>query len=207
MTMQGAKPPNSCSRVGAVYIYTNQPASTRHSNKSKQILKIVLKMITQWFKNLFKKHQPHESKTIDKSYPKYSKSWNIGSYFGSICLPLSDSSVSFWRPGFRNLCGAPLVPILISSGAPLVRLSSLSEWTQEPFCFKCQKVHDNISIRRKQIAPNRTFNKQARIQKHIPILNLNKPFFTFVSNTPAQKITMFSSGCEFIYFTSSRGHL
>ena len=36
------EPPNSCSRVGAGYIYKNQLVSKRYSNKSKQIIKTIL---------------------------------------------------------------------------------------------------------------------------------------------------------------------
>ena len=45
------KPQKSCSRVCAVYIDTKQLVSKRYSNKSQQILKIMLELIPKWSKN------------------------------------------------------------------------------------------------------------------------------------------------------------
>ena len=67
------KPQKPCSRVGAEYIYINQLFSKRFSNKSKNIIKMMLKLIPKQSKHRFKIHWKDDAKNIEKHHPKYTK--------------------------------------------------------------------------------------------------------------------------------------
>ena len=55
------KPRKSCSRVSAVYIYTNELLAKCNSNKSKQITKKMLELFPKRSNNQFENHPKHNS--------------------------------------------------------------------------------------------------------------------------------------------------
>ena len=100
-------------------------------------------------------------KTMRKTYhPKYAKLSNVGSHFGASCSVLCGCDAFFLRPVFRNLWGGtyPLVPILVSPGAPLVRFCELSGIFQEQVCSKVQRFQNGT---------NHTFKTTGRDSKTI----------------------------------------
>ena len=106
---------------------------------------------------------------VEEYYPNIQHKSNFGFHFGTICLPLSSSSVSFWRPGFRNLCGAPLGSILASPGAPLIRFSSLFKIIYD------QNLPTNFKDSRAAFETSETKCHQPHLKKIKQGLNKNEP--------------------------------
>ena len=142
--MQGAKTSKSCSSVGAVYIYTNQPASKRFGKINNFTIDPKMN------ENSIENHQKHDA---DKHR--------------QILFKIRQPVAWLFRQVARFCCnlffgtsgGYPLGPILASSAARLVGLSWPFGRFQELICSEFQRFQGN-----KWHQPHLQ-QKQARIQK------------------------------------------